>query len=51
MRRRSAVAEVPNPVRLVQQIGYVVRAKVLDAVFAIDRRVRAGMQQFGPRDN
>jgi hypothetical protein len=24
---------------------------VLDAVFAVERRVRAGMQQFGPRDN
>jgi hypothetical protein len=45
------MAEVPNPVRIVQQIGYVLRAKVLDAVFAVERRVRAGMQQFGPRDN
>jgi hypothetical protein len=45
------MADIPNPARLVQQLGYVVRAKVLDAVFAIERRVRAGMQQFGPRDN
>jgi hypothetical protein len=45
------MADIPNPVRLVQQIGYVLRAKLLDAVFAIERRVRAGMQQFGPRDN
>jgi hypothetical protein len=45
------MAEVPNPVRLAQQIGYVLRGKLLDAVFAVERRVRAGMQQFGPRDN
>jgi hypothetical protein len=45
------VADIPNPVRLVQQIGYVLRGKLLDAVFAVERRVRAGMQQFGPRDN
>jgi hypothetical protein len=45
------MAEVPNPVRIAQQIGYVLRAKLLDAVFAVERRVRAGMQQFGPRDN
>jgi hypothetical protein len=45
------MADIPNPVRIAQQIGYVLRAKVLDAVFAVERRIRAGMQQFGPCDN
>lgn len=44
------MAELPNPVRIVQQVGYVLRGKALDALFGFERWVRARMNAPGERD-
>jgi hypothetical protein len=35
------MAELPNPVRIVQQLGYVLRGKAFDALLGFEDWVRA----------
>jgi hypothetical protein len=45
------MAELPNPVLLWRNIVTVARCKALDALMAIERRVREEYRRAGPRDN
>jgi hypothetical protein len=39
---------LPAPHRIAKQIGDVIRCRILDAVFALERRVRARMVDGDP---
>lgn len=45
------MAEFPNPVTLWRNIATVARCKALDALMALERRVREEYRKHGPRDN
>ena len=45
------MAEFPNPVTLWRNIATVARQKALDALMAVERRIREKYSRFGPRDN
>jgi hypothetical protein len=44
------MADLPNPVSLVRQLGYVLRGKAFDALLGFEDWVRARMNAPGERD-
>lgn len=45
------MAEVPNPVTLCRQIANELARRAYDLLRAVERHIRGGWQQPGPRDN